>query len=140
MLGCCSLLLCCEACTRKITQENINLFLKDLSYQLNAPELRNSRNIKKFLTLMSSLTSLYFPLKRLSRKQFKISKNPWITPGILTSIKHKNKLYAKFLKNRSSDLLNNYKKYRNKLTHIKEFAKRYYFENLFRNARNPSDT
>ena len=48
--------------------------------------------------------------------------------------------YAKFLKNRSSGLLNNYKKYRNKLTHIKELAKRYYFENLFRNARNPSDT
>ena len=89
---------------------------------------------------MSSLTNLYFPLKRLSRKQFKISKYPWITPGILTSIKRKNKFYAKFLKNRSSDLLNNYKKCRNKITHIKELAIRHYFENLFRNARNLSDT
>ena len=125
--------------TRKITQENIDLFLKDLSNQLNTPERRNTKNIDKILTLMSSLTNFYFPLKRLSRKQFKISKKPWITPAILTSIKHKNKLYDKFLKNRSSDLLNNYKKYRNKLTHIKELAKRYYFENLFRNTKNLSD-
>ena len=65
--------------------------------------MRNTKNIDKFLTLMSSLTNLYFTLKRLSRKQFKISKKPSITPGILTSIKHKNKLYAKFLKNRPSD-------------------------------------
>ena len=60
--------------TRKITQENGDLFLKDLSKQFSTPEMRNTKNINKFVTLVSNLTNLYFPLKRLSRKQFRITK------------------------------------------------------------------
>ena len=59
---------------------------------------------------------------------------------MLTSVNQKNRLFAKYLKTKSSNSLNNYKKYRNKLTHVKELAKRNYFENLFQGASNPSDT
>ena len=84
---------------------------------------------------MSDLTNHYFSLKKISRRQCKIFKNPWITRCILTSIKNKNKLHAKYLKNKSPELLSKYKKYRNKLTDVKERAKRSYFENSFQNAR-----
>ena len=73
---------------------------------------------------MNDLTNHYFPLKKMSRRQYKISKNPWITRCILTFIKNMNKLYAKYLKNKSPELLSKYKKYRNKLTDVKERAKR----------------
>ena len=46
--------------TRKKTQENIDLSLKDLNNQLHTPEMRNTKTIDKFSTLMSSLTNLYF--------------------------------------------------------------------------------
>ena len=62
---------------------------------------------------MNELTNAYFPKKMLSRRQFKTSKNPWIASGILTSIKHKNRLYAKYLKNKSPTAHTDYKKYRN---------------------------
>lgn len=76
----------------------------------------------------------------ISRKQYKIGKNPWITKGILKSIKHKNKLYTKYLKSKSQNILLTYKKYRNKLTHIKEMSKHNHYEGLFKTASNSSET
>ena len=89
---------------------------------------------------MNELTNACFPKRMLSRRQFKTSKNPWITPGILTSIKHKNRLYAKFLKNKSPTAHTDYKKYRNKLTHLKEAAKKIYYQKLLLGPGNPSNT
>ena len=125
---------------RIISQDNIELFLKDLSSALNTSETRNCKNLEHLVTLLNDLTNVYFPKKTLSRRQFKTSKNPWITSGILTSIKHKHRMYAKYLKDKSSIAYANYKKYRNKLTHIKEAAKRIHFQNMFRGSENPSDT
>ena len=75
-----------------------------------------------------------------SRRQYKVSKHPWITPDILTAIKHKNKLYSKYLKSKSQELCHEYKKCRNKLTHVKAKAKQKHFENLFKDARDTADT
>ena len=68
------------------------------------------------------------PLRRISRKKKKNSK-PWITKGILISSKTKNKLYIANLK-RSANNVQSYKTYRNKLTHVKEQAKRKYYQGL----------
>ena len=125
---------------RKISQENIALFLEDLRTSLNKPKMRNNKNLDDLVTLMNELTNAYFPKRMLSRRHFNTSKNPWITPGILTSIKHKNRLYAKYLKNKSPTAHTDYKKYRNKLTHLKEAAKKIYYQNLFLGPGNPSNT
>ena len=69
-----------------------------------------------------------------------MAKNPWISPDILALIKCKNKPYAKYLKSRDPSIFNEYRKYRNKITHIKRKTKQEYFANLFRNASNFSDT
>ena len=44
-----------------------------------------------------SLFNKYFPLTRMSKKVYK--DKPHITAGIKVSIKHKNRLYKKFLEN-----------------------------------------
>ena len=79
----------------------------------------------------------------MSRKGKRLNKKPWITQGILTSIKTKNRLFKKYYKSNSSDSSKKqqYKKYSNKLTHTKNIAKRSYYENLIKkNKRNPSQT
>ena len=43
-------------------------------------------------------------------------------------------------KNRDPSIFNEYKKYRNKLTHMKRKTKQEYFANLFRSASTSSDT
>ena len=41
----------------------------------------NNCNINILLTIISDLTNQFFQ-KKLSRKQYKVVKNPWITPYI----------------------------------------------------------
>ena len=77
---------------------------------------------------MNDLTDRHCPKKRLSRKQYKTSKNPWITPVILAAIKQKNNLYVRYIKSKCPLSLANYKKIRNKVTHDKEVAKKAYLK------------
>ena len=102
--------------------------------------MQHNCDLNSLIKILSDLTNSCCPKKMLCRKQFKISKNPWITSGILTSIRHKNKLYTKYIKSKSPTLFEEFKKYRNRLTHLKEAAKRNYFHDLFKNSKNSSDT
>ena len=72
----------------------------------------------------------------MSRKEKCLSDKPWITRGILKSIKTKNKLFKKYFKSKqgiSNDKEVLYKKYLNKLTHVKNLAKRNYCESIIKN-------
>ena len=80
----------------------------------------NCNNFENLCNLIGDLTNQHFPAKIHSRNQYKTAKSPWITPNILALIKYKNKLCAKYLKNRDCSIFNEYKKDRNKLTHIKK--------------------
>ena len=42
-----------------------------------------------FVEVISNTIESHAPLKRMSRKQLKLAKKPWITKGILTSIRKK---------------------------------------------------
>ena len=64
---------------------------------------------------------------------------PWLTKEILQSIKCKNQLYVKCLKEQNSEQWEYYKKFRNKLTHVKELAKKSYFQDkIAKNKHNSS--
>jgi len=49
-------------------------------------------------------------------------------------------MYARYLKNKTPEILKEYKQLRNKVTHLKENAKYSYYKNLFQNAKNTTDT
>ena len=87
--------------TQKLTIEGVDLFLANLSNMLISQELHHKPSVETLMSFMSELANHYFPLKKMSRRQYKISKNPWITRSILTFINNKNKLRAKYLKNKS---------------------------------------
>ena len=81
----------------------------------------------------------------MSRQENRQRDKSWITRGILTSTKTKNKLFKKYFKNKNIDTniskKEHFKKYLNKLTHVKNVAKRIYSENLIKcNNNNPSQT
>ena len=82
---------------RKITQEGLEFFLEHLNNKLSTPEwlYPSNYNLDKLLNQLNDLISQHFPKTVQSRRQSKVSKHPWITPDILTAIKHKNKLYSK---------------------------------------------
>ena len=72
----------------------------------------------------------------MSRQENRPSDKPWITRGIFISIKNQNKLFKKYFKNENFDTdkskTEHYKKYLSKLTHVKNLAKRLYYENLIK--------
>ena len=43
------------------------------------------------------------PLRSMSKKEQRLSNKPWITPGILNSIKTKNKLFQNYFKSNNPD-------------------------------------
>ena len=76
------------------------------------------------------------PLRKLTRRQKRINKKPWITNGILISIKKKQKLHrTHFL---SSNPINRiiHKKYSNMLTRVKAASKKLYFHDAIHKSKN----
>jgi len=68
----------------------------------------------------------------------KTAVKPWITPALLCSINHKNKLYKKLLKCPNVKNANNYKQYINILTNLLRDAKRLFYEKSFEENKNDS--
>jgi len=59
-----------------------------------------------------------------------LAHKPWITTGLLRSIKTKNNLYRALVRSRfkNQNAHEKYKKYRNKVTHLLEESKRNYYQ------------
>ena len=77
-------------------------------------------------------------MKPLSRREKRINEKPWISKGILKSIKTKNKLFRSHCCSYDLDKKLFYKKYLNKLTHIKYLAKQSSYKNLIKESESDS--
>ena len=88
--------------------------------------------------MITSAIDLHAPLKLASRKQERILRKPWLTRGILTSFRNKQKVHkSHFIQGTAAQNIF-YKKYTNKLTKLKAISKKLYYENEFRfSAGNP---
>ena len=75
-----------------------------------------------------------FPLKVIKLNRSNTSMTPWISRGLLVSIK-KNGFYKKLIKNTTPARELQYKAYKNKLNHLIRIAKRSYYENKFDQAK-----
>ena len=83
-----------------------------------------------FLEAFSSVYNNCFPIKKVTTKKTVIMK-PWLTKGLLKSIKKKNALYKRFLSSPTVSPKQQYKCFRNNLNHLLRVAKRdYYDQNL----------
>ena len=64
----------------------------------------------------------------MSKRKSKLLTKPWITQGLLKSIKTKSKLYNALLRNLSSLNHVQYKQYRNKINHLLKISKCSYYD------------
>ena len=74
-----------------------------------------------------------FPLIKCKRKTSKCA--PWITDGLLGSIKFKNKLYKKKIQHPTAFNISEYNKYRNKLTTVLRKQVQLYYESRIQNSK-----
>ena len=135
---------------QSMKQFKLEDFLLELRNDLSNLNLKPDKSdvnqdVINLTTVFNSVLDRHAPMRQMSRKEKRLTDKPWITKGILISIKTKNRLYKKYFKNKNDHTDNPkrefYKKYLNKLTHIKNLAKRTYYEKLLKtNYKNPSKT
>ena len=97
--------------------------------------------IAEFVALIENTIEIHAPLKKLSRKQQKLQSKPWITKGILISVRHKRKLNKSHFLAGTKIQKRFYKKYLNTLIKVKTASKKIYYRQEFgRNLNNPRKT
>jgi len=114
---------------RLITKRNQERFENELS-TMDWSEVYETDNCNEaFGRFHETLCRKYnncFPKTQLSRKKHKNKR--WITKAILVSIRHKNTLFKKMMKNPDDLAITAaYKRYRNKLSHVIKAAERQYY-------------
>ena len=105
---------------------------------MNWSEVRESSDPSSAYDIfLSKYTDIYnncFPLKKVKIKNNGLTK-PWISKGLLKSIKKKNILYRRFLSNPTCSREIVYKNYQKKYSSTLRAAKRNYFEKKFEECK-----
>ena len=85
-----------------------------------------------FIDIFQNTLNKHAPYRSVTRKEAKLAKKLWITPASLKSIKTKNKLYLLQLRYPFDEpIAKRYKSYKKKLVHLKELAKKMYYNSIF---------
>ena len=92
-------------------------------------------SFSKFLSNFNNLLLQYAPLKKLSNKEIKTLRKPWITTRILKSIAKKNKINRKCNRTKNpikkEELHQLYKTYKNSITKLARLSKANYYCKYF---------
>ena len=123
---------------RSFDETSINKFkmrLKEVNWTILDSLENPCKAFDRFMEIIGNLYEESFPNKEVKTKHKKTS-NPWITNGILKSSKRKQKLYEKFLKNRTTENESIYKTYKNLFETIKRKSKKNYYSELLLKYRN----
>ena len=125
---------------RLFTQTNIEKFIEN---SVSEPSLISPNEVTEvnssyntFTTNYQNLFDKYFPYVRISRKAFK--SKPFITRGIKNSIKHRNRLYKKYLDNPNDLNESIWKRFRNKTGEIIKRAEALYYRKIISDHNNSS--
>ena len=95
----------------------------------------------KFINIVEQTIDEHAPMKIASRKRENLLERPWITRGLLVSIKRKQKMYKAHFLSKDENLISLYRIYANKLNKIKYIAKKTYFNKIFdKHKSNPRKT
>lgn len=120
---------------RKVTEIDYNKFLELLQAQDWHPVVNSNDSEVATNTFYRLFMSSYENARRhrvvrvLEHKKIK----PWITNGIITSIKHRDKIKKRLLHCQDVELKNHYKIYRNCLNKIIIKCKNDYYKNVIQN-------
>ena len=115
-----------------------NLKVKSINVFSQQPELNNDNFSEMFELLSTTVLSTinaHAPLKPLSKKQKKLLSKPWLTKGLLTSIKNKKSMFKAHFLSDDDDKIIFYKKYVNKLTKLKALSKKDYFSSAINDTQ-----
>ena len=92
----------------------------------------------KFVTKFENVVDEFAPMRKASRKENKLRCRPWLTRGLLKSIRIKNKTYNNLREKPDTSQSHKYKIYRNLLNRLIKQAKVDYYHNVLKDNKNNS--
>ena len=127
---------------RKESRRNIELLKQDL-YLEDWIDIYDEEDVNAAYNHFNSKLQYYYekniPLGKTQNKRNK-PKNPWITKGLLNSIRTRNRLFKSYLRNPTDTSLSTYKTYRNKLTKLIRASRKMHYSNKILNANSNTTT
>lgn len=117
---------------QNITPANREMFRRLVAQQNWNESTSSDTAYSAFITIFQQVYNECFPMKKISKPPK--ARKPWLTHELLNMIKHKNELYAKFVKSRDPNVLKQFRLYRNRLTSSLRAARNSYFINVFWNV------
>ena len=99
----------------------------------------NFNNIfDQFVNRIGEIINKHAPLRRLSRKQQKLARKPWITKGIFTSIRYKNSIFRSHFIDGNLNEKQYFRRYTNILAKLKNCSKKLNFYGEFKKSQKNS--
>ena len=87
--------------------------------------------LQKIIESVTKTVDSVFPMVKRSKKHIKRFRKPWMTQGILNSIRTRHRLYHKYLLLKDENSYNKYTTYLNRLTRVKEQAQDFHYQKDF---------
>ena len=119
---------------KNFDQESFLLNVAQIDWDSLIDENDANKSFDQFLGKINNILDSHAPMKKMTRKDIKQKYKPWITNGILKSIKRKDKLYHRYIKGKGDARLKihtEYKTLKNKLNVIIKISKKIHYENFF---------
>ena len=117
---------------REFEDEIGNLHWNDVT-SLN---IGTNKSVTNFFHKIDRLLDEMAPIKKLTKKEQGLKLSPWITYGIITSMRTRDSLYKKFANESNptlkKDYFNSYKIHRNKVKSLIRTSKKDYFAKYLR--------
>ena len=88
-----------------------------------------------FLKQFKEILDETCPVKKIGLRLYQSPNKPWITEGMLRSIKFKNQLFRRQLNRPSDENISKFKRYKSQLSKILCLEKRNYYEREFEKVR-----
>ena len=124
---------------RDMKNFNRKKYLRKLE-EINTMLLLQYKNVNEmfetFQNQFLSITDNNASIIILSRKKSILRQKPWLTKGILESIRIKKQLYKKYIKKKDTFWFERYKYYRNKVNMLISKSKRNYLRKFFQEVEN----
>ena len=124
---------------------NQELFLQEIN-QINWDEVlqANKRDsnysFNSFYDKIESILDKHMPKRKITKEEFKQRYKPWITFGLLSSMKRRDKLLKKYIriKNHTNKQIahNDYKTLRNQILELTKASKNLFYQNYFTENNN----
>ena len=116
--------------------KTLNEYLENADWS-NVLENENpNKSYEIFLNIYQEALDKCIPLKTKRYNKFRHKGSPWVTEGILKSIKNKHKLFKKKEKSRKECDISSYNLYRNMLNKLIRAAKQQYWDEKFGESAN----